>query len=219
MIVGNEFVYIHVPKTAGTSFELMMRERHELHVKGDQHDSAADIHLWNRSKFIFGFMRDPIKSEVSNWRYHKSSWAHNDQFTFENWCIWRYEEEKEWGTRLGLRDEPLNYGHIFNIRPQAGYFCDENGDCIADMIYRYESLPLALADLTSRLNMDMSIDGFNGMTYGWSRGNEDYEKHVTDRSVEILRKAKGIDFDLHYHHGPISTDFKCEVSANYGYTR
>jgi len=219
MIIGRDFIYLHIPKTAGSSFEKMMKSRHGLDVFNQQHNSARDIPLMHRNKFIFGFLRDPLLAEVSNWRYHFFSWG-SKEMTFERWCEWRFGDVgPEYGNRLNLTPEQYAYGRIFNVRPSAGYFCDEEGRCIADNIYRFEKLGEALEDLSDRLGLNCKLDGFSGMQYGWSRGREDYTQHVTPLSLQLLTKAKAIDFELHAGDGPINTDFLVPTVKNYGYSR
>lgn len=220
MIIGSDFVYLHIPKTGGSSFEAMMKDRHGLDVYGDQHNIAADIPAEHSNKFTFGFMRDPIMAECSNWRYHAKSWQTDLFFTFEAWCEWRFGGLKmEHGLEMGLNSHQAAYGHIFNVRPDAGYFCDATGNCVADIIYRYEEIGNALEDISDRLGKNCSINGFNAMTYGWSRGREDYSKHVTDRAYELVYEAKKIDFDLHGSKGPINIEYQAEVAPHYAYTR
>ena len=44
MIVGENFVYIHVPRTAGTTAEDLFRSRHGLEpIHNEQHDIFADL--------------------------------------------------------------------------------------------------------------------------------------------------------------------------------
>ena len=216
MIIGDNFIFIHNPKTAGSSFEKMMEDRYCLPVFGEQHNTAQDIPLDCRHYFKFGFMRDPIMSEVSNWRYHKSSWIHNDKFTFEQWCVWRYTQSQNYAKLFELSDDSTRYGHRFNVRPQAGYFVDEKGQCIADRIYRFTELRRSLAEIGDILNKDVSIDGYQVMQYGWH--GEDYSQYVTPLAEQILRSAKAIDFEL-WEGGTIRTDFTCPTVPNYAYTR
>ena len=220
MIIGDDFVYIHTPKTAGSSFEAIMKERHGLDVHGDQHNAATDIPAEHSDKFTFGFLRDPLMAEVSNWRYHAYAWKALNSLTFERWCTWRYDHRsKEYGEQVGLTDHQVDYGYIFNVRPSAGYFCDSTGKCVADVIYRYEEIEAALEDIGDRLGKDCSISGFTNMSYSWGRGREDYAQHVTDKAYELVYKAKKIDFDLHGTIGPINVDYHTEVAPTYAYTR
>ena len=220
MIIFDNHIFIHVPKTAGSSFEQMCEERHGIKITGEQHDIAADIPSEHLHKGVFGFIRDPLIAEVSNWRYHKFSWQGNDLFTFESWCEWRYGGlSEEYGFSLGLTEEQVKYGYKFNVRPSAGYFCDAMGDCVADRIYRYEELNEGLKEVSKILGMDCFIDGFQGMRYGWGNGRENYMSHVTPKAEELVRGAKQIDFDLHSAPGPVSVNYTCPVVRNYGYTR
>ena len=103
MIILPNHVYIHCPKTGGSSFEQMMWERHGVPVSGDQHNIAADIPTSDLQKEVFGFMRDPLIAEVSNWRYHYFSWG-SSKMTFDEWCEWRYgDKPEEYGYELGLK--------------------------------------------------------------------------------------------------------------------
>jgi len=219
MIIGNDFIYIHVCKTAGSSFEQMMKQRHGLDVYKGQHSIAAEIPAEHRGKFIFGFMRDPVWAECSNWRYHWFSWGQPATMTFENWCRYRFVEgDEKLGDSFEITQEQRDYAAIFNVRPSAGFFCDEDGHCIADRIYRYESLGLALEDISSRTGLDCSLEGFQGMEYNWSRGRENYAKHVTPAAREIVENYKAIDVMLHRKAGKIETNFNFPICDRYCYS-
>jgi len=221
MIIGNDWVWIHTPKTAGSSFEEMMEQRHGLKVYKGQHNTARDIPAEHRGKWIFGFMRDPLDAEISNWRYHRFSWENNGTFTFERWCQWRYEEPMEWGYFLGLNLKDVEYGYRFNVRQQAGYFCDEEGHCLADRIFKFDELQSSLSSISDRIKLDCDLSSFNGMSYSWGRGREDYSQHVTPKALEILTKAKPLDFELWNNSSKpgVPTDFTCPTLPNYAYSR
>jgi hypothetical protein len=220
MIIFDSHIYIHCPKTGGSSFEEMCKSRHGVQVWGKQHDIAADIPNAHLHKSVFGFIRDPLMAEVSNWRYHKFSWRGNAFFTFENWCKWRYGGlYEDFGFYLGLNEKQVKYGYRFNVRPTAGYFCDALGYCVADRIFRYEELSEGLTEISEMLGMDCSIDGFKKMQYSWGKGRENYMDHVTPKAAELVRSAKAIDFEIHEAPGKVSVDFTCPVIRNYAYTR
>ena len=220
MIIFPNAVFIHVPKCAGTSFEDMCLNRHGINITGQQHDTARDIPVDQRKKWIFGFMRDPVQAEYSNYRYHRFSWGGNNKFTFEEWCIWRYlSGEKQYGTLFGITQEQIDYGYTFNVRPQAGYLCDEDGSCIANKIFRFEQLGPSIDEISKKLKMDCSLEGTHGMTYNWSRGKENYDASITERSRDILRKAKGIDFMLYEWGEDIPMNYRCRTTPNYAYSR
>ena len=220
MIIFDNAVWLHVPKTGGSSFEMMCEQRHGIKISGVQHDTARDIPAEHRDKWVFGFIRDPMFAEYSNYRYHKFSWGGNEKFDFDSWCEWRYTDKpEEYGYELGLNDIQVGYGYKFNILPQAGYFCDEDGKCIADAIFRYEGIGDALPAVSEKLGLDCLIDGFQDMQYDWSRGNERYKDNITYRSIEIMREAKGVDFMLHSLPGNVTTDYRLPTVPNYAYSR
>lgn len=219
MIIFDNAIYIHNPKCAGTSFEDMCWDRHGIGVTGKQHDTARDIPKEMRDRWVFGFMRDPLRAEYSNYRYHRFSWGGNDRFTFEEWCRWRYEEERDYGKRFDITQRQLEYGHIFNIRPAAGYFCDESGKCIAQAIFRFEELQDGIQTASDKVGLNLNLEGTTGMTYSWSRGNEIYDINITETAKTILRKAKGIDFMLHSWRGKVPTNYICPTVPDYAYSR
>ncbi len=207
----------------------MCSERYQINIFGDQHSTARDIPDKFKKFWIFGFIRNPIMAEVSDWRYHRRYWESNESFTFENWCRWRFEESADFGKQFGLNDADMYWGRVWNTRPQAGFFCDENGECVADAIFRYEELEESLKIISDTIGVDLSLpdkplpspDGYvtETMTYAWSRGREDYTQYVTDEAERILRKAKSIDFMIHGWPGPVLTKYTCPTVQNYAYTR
>lgn len=226
MIIFPNAVYIHVPKTAGSSFELMCEERHGYlrardWIDQDLHSTARDIPNSERHKWIFGFIRNPAHSEFSNFRYHHHAWELSPDVTFDDWCEWRYTDKtKEYGMeRLGIPMKYLEYGYTFNIRPQAGYFCDENGNSIADAIFRYSDFYPALNEISRKLGLDCDLRGYNDMQYSWSRGNQKYEESITPHAVSILREVKGVDFMLYDTPGRVITNFIVPTVPNYAYAR
>jgi len=222
MNIGPNFVYIHVPKTAGSSFEKMLETRHGIpKTKNHLHCSAIEIPEADRGKFIFGFVRHPVLAEYSNYRYHKFSWKGNDSFNFTGWCYWKYgQNDMDYAKRFGLTDKQIRHGWTFNQHPQAGYFCDEDSKCIASKIYRFEELESSLEDLKVKLGLNCSIDQFRSMAYHWGTtgGNrrEDYWSDIKDEDVELLKKAKGFDFDWILKPGEISTNYTHPSFKKYG---
>jgi hypothetical protein len=226
MIFFDNAIYVHVPKTSGSSFEKMCEDRHGLFKTYDIHSSAADIKSEDQFRVVFGFMRHPVLSEYSNWRYHKYSWRGNDEFNFSTWCRWRYntpkEEQKAYAESLGLKPKQIEYGWTFNVHPQAGYFCSENGVSMASRIFRfeYDTLPKSYAEISKITGLNCSIDGYQSMAYSWGRGKKNYWDDIKDSDIEILRSAKAIDFHLWEETGDeIRTNFNCPAFKKYTRSR
>ena len=93
MIIGENFVYIHVPRTAGTTAEDLFRSRYGLEpIYDEQHDVFSNLEEHDRQKFIYGFVRNPYSQEFSNYFYHtqQSGWPH---ISFEEWVRLRFNDQ------------------------------------------------------------------------------------------------------------------------------
>ena len=220
MIIGPDFLFIHTPKCAGSSMVRMFKERHGLEEWGDPHSTARDIPQELReSHFIFGFLREPVKAEASNYYYHTSSWQHNfdPEMGFERWCEWKFGgKDQDWASPWIKRPGLRQYGHDFNARSSAGFFCDEDGKCIADHIFRFEDMKESTDALSDALGIDCDLSDYHVLA---TKSNQAPRPVITPRSEELIYKAKAIDFALHRGEGDISTNYSCPTVPNYAYTR
>ena len=217
MIKNDNWVYIHVPKTAGTTTELLFEKQYFLKVEDEVHTTVYDIED-KKDKFIFGFVRNPYTYEWSIWNYHKKSWGIFDEF--DEWCAFRFDGKKdECYEKYPKKKGELDYGYILFIRSQAGYFCDENKKCIASKIYRFEQLRDSWDDIQNRINMDIKMDVYDRVY------KDDYKRDYTDYSYDLITKHRAKDIELFGYNfdgfeGDCPLDYSVDyVGKNYAYTR
>ena len=217
MIKNDNWVYIHVPKTAGSTTELLFEKQYFLKVEDEQHTTVYDIED-KKDKFIFGFVRNPYTYEWSIWNYHKKSWGIFDEF--DEWCAFRFDGKKdECYEKYPKKKGELDYGYILFIRSQAGYFCDENKKCIASKIYRFEQLRDSWDDIQNRINMDIKMDVYDRVY------KDDYKRDYTDYSYDLITKHRAKDIELFGYNfdgfeGDCPLDYSVDyVGKNYAYTR
>tara|TARA_B100000427_G_scaffold124065_1_gene103258 strand:- start:309 stop:962 length:654 start_codon:yes stop_codon:yes gene_type:complete len=217
MIKNDNWVYIHVPKTAGTTTELLFEKQYFLKVEDEVHTTVYDIED-KKDKFIFGFVRNPYTYEWSIWNYHKKSWGIFDEF--DEWCAFRFDDKKdECYEKYPKKKGELDYGYILFIRSQAGYFCDENKKCIASKIYRFEQLRDSWDDIQNRINMDIKMDVYDRVY------KDDYKRDYTDYSYDLITKHRAKDIELFGYNfdgfeGDCPLDYSVDyVGKNYAYTR
>ena len=217
MIKNDNWVYIHVPKTAGSTTELLFEKQYFLKVEDEQHTTVYDIED-KKDKFIFGFVRNPYTYEWSIWNYHKNSWGIFDEF--DEWCAFRFGGKKdECYEKYPKKKGELDYGYILFIRSQAGYFCDENKKCIASKIYRFEQLRDSWDDIQNRINMDIKMDVYDRVY------KDDYKRDYTDYSYDLITKHRAKDIELFGYNfdgfeGDCPLDYSVDyVGKNYAYTR
>ena len=220
MIIGPNFIFIHVPKAAGSSFCKMMKERHGYDECYDPHSTARDIPPeMLEGRHVFGFLRDPVKAEASNMYYHTASWTHNfdTSMTFEQWCEWRFGgKDQDWASPWIKKADLRQYGHDFNTRASAGFFCDKEGKCIADAIYRFENMKDATTHLSYLLGIDCDLSDYHILS---TAAHKNPRPVITPRATELIYKAKPIDFVLHGAIGNISTNYSLPTVENYAYAR
>ena len=217
MIKNDNWVYIHVPKTAGSTTELLFEKQYFLKVEDEQHTTVYDIED-KKDKFIFGFVRNPYTYEWSIWNYHKKSWGIFDEF--DEWCAFRFDGKRdECYEKYPKKKGELDYGYILFIRSQAGYFCDENKKCIASKIYRFEQLRDSWDDIQNRINMDIKMDVYDRVY------KDDYKRDYTDYSYDLITKHRAKDIELFGYNfdgfeGDCPLDYSVDyVGKNYAYTR
>ena len=217
MIKKDNWVYIHVPKTAGTTTEILFEKQYFLKVEDEVHTTVYDIED-KVDKFIFGFVRNPYTYEWSIWNYHKNSWGIFDEF--DEWCAFRFDDKKdECYEKYPKKNEELDYGYNLFIRSQAGYFCDENKKCAASKIYRFEQLKESWDDIQKRINMDIKMDVYERVH------KDDYKRDYTDYSYDLVSKNSAKDIELFGYNfdgfeGDCPLDFSVDyVGKNYAYSR
>jgi hypothetical protein len=220
MIIGDNFVFIHVPRTAGTTAEDLFRSKYGLEpIYGEQHDIFANLEEHDRQKFIFGFVRNPYSQEFSNYFYHtqQSGWPH---ISFEEWVRLRFDDEiKE------LEDKYINqkiiistnkkkyyrecfdYGSVFCNNSQYGFFCDEYGKCRASKIYRYEELGESWEDISERIGMDMRFSEISQ-----DHPSEIYKEYYNDYTYDKITEVRKKDLEL---FGYTFDGYSGECSVNY----
>ena len=217
MIKKDNWVYIHVPKTAGTTTEMLFEKQYFLKVEDEVHTTVYDIED-KIDKFIFGFVRNPYTYEWSIWNYHKSSWSIFD--SFDEWCAFRFDGKKdECYEKYPKKKGELDYGYSLFIRSQAGYFCDENKKCIASKIYRFEQLKESWDEIQKRINMDIKMDVYHRVH------KDDYKRDYTDYSYDLITSHRAKDIELFGYNfdgfeGDCPLDYSVDyVGKNYAYSR
>ena len=200
----------------------MMEERHGFDTCTVNNTTLARnipaIH--RREDLSSGLCVTQSTQKISNWRYHNFSWENNGTFTFERWCQWRYEEEENWGYFMGLNQKEVVYGHKFNVRQQAGYFCDETGRSIANRIFRFDELQSSLEEIQTIT--ELRLRPVSILTACRTGGDE---VRRTTPSTSHPRRRKFSErqnlwtSDSGRQKVKFLQSFNCETVPNYAYSR
>jgi len=196
-MIGDNFVYMHLPRTAGASAEGVYLWTYDIGYSKEQHSSALNIDEEDKNKFIFGFVRNPYSWEYSFWKHTTNFWKVADKFpqiTFEDYIRYRYVDENQDRLRSTYEFFPNHdfwLDNIYNFcrNPLAGFFSDWDGQCIASKIYKFEYLEESWQDVTN-------ITGYDLMRFEWRPPSYEYRDHYTDFLYDVVTSGRRFDLEL-----------------------
>lgn len=145
-------IFVHVPKTAGTSIERQLRERPTDVVGGHTTALAYRRHYPEcfDAYYKFAVVRHPQDRFLSAWRYLRGERVHpalGNQIVHEHTSLDQFLET--------LRSSPATLVRIVHFQPQHHFICDEAGAVLVDEVFRFEEL----ADGWRRISQRLALDG------------------------------------------------------------
>jgi chondroitin 4-sulfotransferase 11 len=167
-----DFVFIHIPKTAGSSIhrtlELTAEHKTALQLRG-----RLGKRRWER-KFKFAFVRNPWDRVVSSFHYAATR-TKNSRFvdlTFSQWLKLAYVDR-----------HPLYFDapHLFS--PQYDWISDNDDNLIVDFVGRFENLEHDFAKVCERI-------GRTGLQLPHDNAtkHQDYRHYYKDSEIEIIAR-------------------------------
>ena len=217
MIQTDKWVYIHVPRTGGTTVETLFRKLWRKNpVLDAQHSTVWDLQKDYRNRFIFGFVRNPYTYEWSIWNSHRH-WKIFDKFN--DWCAFRFDgKEKEIYEKFPNQEYELDYCQNLFKHDMSGYFCDSEKKANVSQIYRFEELNESWKDIERRVNTSIKLKVYP--RYYENKYKDDY----TDYSYDLVSTHRGKDialfgYNFDGYEGEIPLQFETDfVGYNYAYT-
>lgn len=201
---GRNFIFVHIPKTGGTSMALALEERaHRDDIligdtpkaqrrKGRLKGLTARGRLWKHSTladiegvlppdqiegmFTFTLVRNPWDRMVSY--YH---WLRDQSFDHPAVALSK-----------SLAFEPFvlhdHTRQTLRAQPYGSYLCDAGGRDRADLYIRLEHLNDDLGPLEARLGFALTLPHMNA-----SARPKDYRRAYSDRSAAVVAEICGKD--------------------------
>jgi hypothetical protein len=171
-LIHKDFIFIHVPKTAGNSLKTMLinayKEKQEkVFLLTDYNGKGENAHIYlenipfnTADKFTFCFVRNPWKQRVSWYLYH---------------------------VRKGMCASDLGFKDFLVSRP---IFAISNYLKCSDMdaIYRLEDFPKALEDLEVQLDIKLSKD----KRIAVAPEPYDYTTYYDEETIEGVRRKESL---------------------------
>lgn len=165
-------LFIHVPKTAGTSME-----RREF-LGGGGHQRIVDYDVGN-GVFKFGFVRNPWDRFVSGFYCHQA-------FTGASKEIFNQYIKAECSNGA----TPTRDVYASHFMPQWYFLLDEHGNIGVDFIGRFESLQRDWKYVCDRVGVG------NRLAHERKRIHEPYRYYYTAESWSIIGRLYQRDIDL-----------------------
>lgn len=209
MILNKKYLFVHVPKTGGTSIRNILEEHSvgKTEEFGEEHDIVFSAYREMSDeefnfRFKFAFVRNPFDRELSNYFWHTKTNGHVD-ISFPDWVKWRYDEMSDFLSiiQFGGKSD-YYYQKGFGKTPQIGFLINEKGKICVDFVGRFETLQEDWEVVADKLNLPKPLPHH----YKTER-NQDYRQYYTDECREIIENAHSIDlqvFNYDFDKGMVS---------------
>jgi hypothetical protein len=202
--VEKNFLFIHIPKTGGSSmeealFNYQSFNYHEVtHGVSLQYKDYLDDDFYF-SLYKFAFVRNPWDLQASCWRYYVRE--NNIDMTFDEFIKWKFT-----GSIIHKLDklpktenasiEMLRGAFYTHRTPQTYYLIDEKGNFLVDYIGSFERLEEHYKLLVDKLELE---DNFLPRVNVSSKPNEgrDYRKLYTEETKELVRSRFELDIKMY----------------------
>jgi hypothetical protein len=149
-------IFLHVPKTAGSSIARALFGEDSRHVPYFEYRHANPRKF--RTYFKFAFVRNPWDRLVSSYFFLGSggmnevdrAWAAQNLAAYPSFDAF---------VRHGLSNESImRFPHF---RPQSYYIVNRNGSVVTDFLGRYENLAVDFAAIARRLGREVVLPQHN----------------------------------------------------------
>lgn len=186
-----KFIFVHIPKTAGTSLERSLRSLRGNNprwlTKQHKHESLSELdqnvhtrrsrmdRMWGRSPinyFTFGFVRNPWDRMSSLYRWIVERSAKRDIVTITSFKDFLVQ----------ARDGVDWIHHFHSMKPQVDFFTFDEGIMKIDYLGHYEYLNEDLKEIEKLIGCIIDIPHRNRS----SNAMKDYRKEYDDDMIQIV---------------------------------
>jgi hypothetical protein len=156
-IQDKSFIFIHVPKCAGSSVSNALYGRKVPHFTGVNYKKVYPEHF--KSSFTFAFVRHPVDRLISCYKFLRTMGT-SDVKVHKGY---KYAQFGEKGFDVFV-DYIFKEGFSTQdivLQPQSSFLCDHTGEVLVDEIFKYEIISEELSRLAKLLGRDLHLPAVN----------------------------------------------------------
>ena len=184
-------IFIHIPKTAGTSVERAIFKTDHWLVG---HRKALDYVKFDEEKFhsyfSFAFVRNPFDRIVSAFHYLKQGGGNTIDKNFADEHLKDCLDFRSFILALKndtFKEKILSWMHFV---PQYIYVCDEDKNILVDFLGKFESLEEDFSRLLELLNRKEDLSKANKSKH------LSFKKYYDDMAFAVVKELYKDDFEL-----------------------
>jgi len=174
-----KFIFIHIPKTGGTSIARLLFNHCEMITK---HQFAADMMDEARpgiDYFSFAVVRNPWDREVSRYFYQRRKPDHE-----------LYKEANGLSFKQWLKNRHCDkYFMSFYGAPMLDWISDDRGNVLIDYIARFEKLDEEWNIVRDKLGIGEALNRLN------TSQHDHYSAYYDDETNDMIEKVYKKDID------------------------
>lgn len=178
-------IFIHIPKTAGTSVALTLFGQGSRHVPWFRYQQANPKKY--RKYFKFAFVRNPWDRLVSSYFYLKKGGMSEADVQWAEKNLARYGDFKSFVRDWVNEDNIYKWVHFL---PQHHFICDKDGSVMVDFVGRMESMDRDFAYVADRLGCDKVLAKVNAGSH------QQYASYYDEETRQIVRRVYSRDIEL-----------------------
>ena len=182
-------IFIHIPKTGGTSIEIYFQDYLKEQFKKDEKHitaiEAIDLYhsQWHRY-FTFSFVRNPWDRIYSYW-YNYYNWFGSEERTPKTFLNFLYQLSG----RHKWRGSLIMQKHLI---PQVDWLSNEKGNIIVNYIGRFESIRQHFNIIRDKLNIDKTYALGNIL---WLKDKPHYSTFYQKQHIQIVEEIYEKDIE------------------------
>ena len=196
-----KFLFIHIPKTAGTSVEESLYYYQDFKYHHLVHGCALQFKQYLNDDFFdelfkFTFLRNPWDLQVSCWRYFVRN--HGVDMEFNEYIEWKFNGSIEDMKDRLPKDNPnvnitlLRNGFYIHRTPLTYFLIDEKGNYLVDYLGSLERLQEHYDVVTNKLGLEYTYLPHINVSVQ-REDSPSYKDYYNEKSIEIVRSRFALD--------------------------